>query len=111
MTSYLFLAGAILCEVMATSALKASQGFTRPLPSALVLSGYALAFWLLTFVLRSMPVGVAYAIWSGMGMVLIALAGWLLYGQKLDGWALLGLALIIAGVLVLNLLSRTTAAH
>lgn len=109
MKSHLFLLGAILSEVVATSALKASDNFTRPGPTAIVVAGYALAFWLLSFTLRTMPVGLAYAIWSGLGMVLIAVAGWLLYGQRLDAWAWLGLALIIAGVLVLQLLSKSSA--
>ncbi|MDO5086700.1 MAG: multidrug efflux SMR transporter [Comamonadaceae bacterium] len=109
MKSHLFLLGAILSEVAATSALKASENFTRPGPTAIVVAGYALAFWLLSFTLRTMPVGLAYAIWSGLGMALIAVAGWLLYGQRLDAWAWLGLALIIAGVLVLQLLSKSAA--
>lgn len=109
MKSHLFLLGAILSEVVATSALKASDNFTRPGPTAIVVAGYVLAFWLLSFTLRTMPVGLAYAIWSGLGMVLIAVAGWLLYGQRLDAWAWLGLALIIAGVLVLQLLSKSSA--
>ena len=70
---------------------------------------YALAFWLLSLTLRTIPVGIAYATWSGLGMVLIALAGWWLYGQRLDGWALLGMALVVAGVLVMNLLSPSSA--
>ncbi|HMN21047.1 MAG TPA: SMR family transporter [Ottowia sp.] len=108
MNPWLLLTGAIVCEVVATSALKASDGFTRLAPSLLVASGYSLAFWLLALTLRSIPVGVAYAIWSGLGTVLIALAGWWLYGQRLDAAAVAGMALIVAGVLVLNLLSKSS---
>ena len=109
MKHHLFLLGAIVAEVVATSALKASEGFTRWGPTALVVVGYELAFWLLSLTLRAIPVGIAYATWSGLGVVLIALAGWWLYGQRLDGWALLGMALVVAGVLVMNLLSQTSA--
>jgi len=108
MPSYLFLAVAIVAEVIATSALKASEGFTRLLPSVVVVVGYAVAFYCLSCTLRTMQVGVAYAVWSGVGIVLISGAGWVLYGQKLDTMALLGLSLIIAGVLIVNLLSKTT---
>ena len=109
MKPWLLLLAAIVAEVVATSALKASDGFTRPGPTALVVAGYGLAFWLLSLTLRHIPVGIAYAAWSGLGMVLIALAGWWLYGQRLDGWALLGMALVVAGVLVMNLLSPSSA--
>lgn len=103
MNAWLLLAGAIVAEVLGTTALKASEGFTRLGPSAIVVLGYALAFYLLSLTLRSIPVGVAYAIWSGLGTVLIALAGWWLFGQRLDSPALIGMALIVAGVLVMNL--------
>ena len=109
MKPWLLLLGAIVAEVIATSALKASDGFTRPGPTALVAAGYGLAFWLLSLTLRSIPIGIAYAVWSGLGMVLIALAGWWLYGQRLDAAALTGMALIVAGVLVMNLFSTTSA--
>ena len=109
MKHHLFLLGAIVAEVVATSALKASEGFTRWGPTALVVVGYALAFWLLSLTLRSIPIGIAYAVWSGLGIVLIALAGWGLYGQRLDAAALTGMALIVAGVLVMNLFSTTSA--
>ena len=109
MSPSLYRLAAIVAEVIATSALKASDGFTRPGPTALVAAGYGLAFWLLSLTLRAIPVGIAYATWSGLGVVLIALAGWWLYGQRLDGWALLGMALVVAGVLVMNLLSQTSA--
>jgi small multidrug resistance pump len=103
---WLFLAIAIVCEVVATSALKATEGFTRWAPSLLVVAGYALAFYFLSLTLRNMPVGVVYAIWSGAGVVLVSIAGWLLYQQALDTAALLGIGLIVSGVLVLNLFSK-----
>ena len=107
--SYLYLAVAIVAEVIATSALKATEGFSRIGPSVLVVAGYATAFYCLSLTLRDMPVGVAYAIWSGVGIVLVTAIAWLWYGQKLDLAALVGLALIIAGVLVINLLSKSVA--
>lgn len=104
---YVYLGIAILCEVIATSSLKASDSFRRPGPSLLVVVGYASAFYLLTLCLNKMSVGVVYAIWSGLGIVLVALAGVVLYKQKLDAAALVGMALIVAGVLVMNLLSKS----
>ena len=106
---YLYLAIAIVSEVVATSALKASESFTKPLPSLLVVAGYGVAFYFLSVCLRSIPVGVAYAIWSGLGIVLVTAAAAVLYKQVPDGWAILGMALIVAGVLVLNLLSKSAA--
>jgi small multidrug resistance pump len=97
---------AILAEVIATTALKASEGFTRPLPSLLVVVGYGVAFYCLSLTMRSIPLGIVYALWSGLGLLLITLAGWLLWGQRLDGPALLGMGLIIAGVTVINLSAR-----
>ena len=79
------------------------------MPTLVVAVGYGLAFWLLSLTLRSIPVGVAYAVWSGIGTVLIALVGWLVFGQRLDAWAVLGMALIVAGVLVMNLVSGTSS--
>ncbi len=108
--NWLYLAIAILSEVVATSALKASAGFSRFLPSVLVVGGYALAFYFLSLTLRVIPVGIAYAIWSGVGVVLVCLLGWLVYGQKLDIAAGIGIALIVAGVVVLNVFS-TTPSH
>ena len=107
--AYIYLAIAILAEVAATSALKASEEFTRLVPSLVVVVGYGMAFYLLTLVLRSIPVGVTYAIWSGVGVAAVTLIGWVVYGQKLDLAAMAGIGLIVAGVLVLNLLSNTTA--
>ncbi|MBE0592387.1 MAG: multidrug efflux SMR transporter [Gemmatimonadales bacterium] len=98
---------AIVAEVVATSALKASDGFSNWLPSVIVVVGYAIAFYFLSLTLRTIPVGVAYAIWSGLGVVLITAAGWIVFGQKLDLPALAGMGLIVAGVLVMNLFSKT----
>jgi len=105
MSSQLALALAILCEVVATSALKASEGFSRLVPSLVVVAGYGAAFYFLSLALRTIPVGVAYAVWSGVGIVLIAAIGWVLYAQKLDAMALFGMGLIIAGVIVVNVFS------
>jgi small multidrug resistance pump len=107
MNNWLCLAIAIVSETVATTALKASDGFSKPLPSALVVAGYGLAFYFLSLTLRTIPLGISYAVWSGVGIVLVTLAGWVLYGQKLDGGALAGIGLILAGVLVMNLFSKT----
>ncbi|NUU66428.1 QacE family quaternary ammonium compound efflux SMR transporter [Enterobacteriaceae bacterium BIT-l23] len=96
---------AIICEVIATTALKLSDSFTRLAPSVATVVFYGLAFYCLTFTMRTLPTGVIYAIWSGAGIVLIGLIGWLFLGQKLDWPAILGMGLIIAGVLVINLFS------
>ena len=109
MSNYLFLSIAIIAEVVATSALKASEGFSNPLPSVLVVLGYGVAFYCLSLTLRTIPIGIAYAIWSGAGIVLVSLFGWALYGQKLDFWAIVGIGFIVAGVLIVNLLSKTAA--
>ena len=106
---YLYLGIAVAAEVIATSALKASDGFTRLLPSLVVVVGYGIAFYFLSLVLKTVPVGVAYAIWSGAGIVLIGLVGWLVLKQPLDLPAALGMGLIIAGVAVIQLFSRTAA--
>lgn len=103
---YLFLSIAILAEVIATSALKASEEFTRLGPSLVVIVGYSLAFYFLTLVLRTIPVGIAYAIWSGVGIVLIAIIGAVLYNQRLDTPAIVGISLIISGVMVINVYSK-----
>ena len=107
-THYIALIAAIIAETVGTSALQASQQFTRLVPSAVVVVSYALAFYLLAIALKAMPVGVVYAIWSGLGIVLIAIAGFVIFGQKLDLAAILGLTLIIAGVIVLHVFSDTT---
>ena len=105
MHPWLLLALAIVSEVIATSALPASQGFSRLLPSSIVILGYGVAFYCLSLVLNDLPVGVVYAIWSGFGIVLVTLTGWLFYQQKMDLPALLGIGLIAAGVMVMNLFS------
>lgn len=107
MNPWLILAAAIVSEVIATSALKASDGFTRIGPSAIVVVGYGLSFWCLSIVLRSIPVGITYAVWSGLGIVLITIASFFLFGQKIDLPGLVGMGLIIAGVVVLNVFSRS----
>ena len=104
---WVFLAVAILAEVIGTSALKVSDGFTRLVPSLVVVLGYGISFFFLSLTRRTLPVGVAYAVWSGAGMALIALIGWLFLGQSLDAPAIVGLFLIGAGVAVLNLYSRS----
>lgn len=105
---YLYLSFAIVAEVIATSALKASEGFTRPWPTTIVVLGYGAAFYFLSLVLKTVPVGVAYAIWGGAGIVLIALIGWLVLKQPLDLPAVIGIGLIVAGVAVIQLFSTAT---
>ncbi len=109
MQQWILLAAAIVSEVIATSCLKAAEGFTRLWPSLIVVIGYVVAFYFLSLTLRTIPVGVAYAIWSGVGVVLIALSGWIFFGQSLDLPAVIGLALIVAGVVVINVFSRSIA--
>ncbi|MDA7424235.1 DMT family transporter [Thalassococcus lentus] len=104
---YLILILAVAAETIGTTALQASQAFTRPLPSLLVVVAYAAAFYLLGHALKYFPVGVAYAIWSGLGIVLIAAIGFVVFGQKLDWPAMLGLAMILGGILVIHLFSQT----
>jgi small multidrug resistance pump len=99
---YLHLAIAILAEVIGTSALKATRGFTRLVPSLVVVLSYAVAFYFLSLALQVIPVGVAYAVWSGVGIALITLIGWVVYRQRLDTPALAGIGLIVLGVVVLN---------
>lgn len=109
MNAWACLAIAIVAEVIATSALTASAGFTKPLHSVGVVIGYGIAFWFLSLSLKSIPVGIAYAVWSGVGIVLISVAGWALFKQSLDPAALAGMTLIVAGVMVINLFSRSVA--
>lgn len=106
--NWLILAIAICAEVVATSALKASEGFTRLFPSILVVVGYAISFYLLSLTLKVIPIGITYAIWSGLGVVLISLVAWYFYGQKLDLASVIGISLIVSGVMVLNLFSKVT---
>ena len=105
--NWIYLLIAILAEVAGTTALKASAGFTRPVPVLITAVGYGIAFFFLALTLRTIPMGVAYAVWSGIGIVLIALVGWLGFRQSLDVPALIGLGLIIAGVVVINGFSNT----
>ena len=102
---YLYLAIAIIAEVIGTTALKATDGFTRPLPSLVVVVSYAAAFYFLALVLRVMPGGIAYAIWAGVGTVLIAVAGIVVFRQMPDWPAIVGMALIVAGVIMINAFS------
>jgi small multidrug resistance pump len=106
MKEYIYLAIAIVSEVVATSALKACDGFTRPAASAFVIIGYVIAFYFLALTLRTIPIGIAYAIWSGAGMILVTAIAWFYYQQRLDLAALIGIGLIVTGVLVLHLFSR-----
>ena len=107
--TYLYLAVAIVAEVIATSFLKSCEGFTRLWPSVVVLAGYAFAFYFLSLTLRSLSVGIVYAIWSGVGIVLVSLIAWILFGQKLDLPAIVGMFLIVIGVVVINLFSGSVA--
>lgn len=107
MKNWIFLGIAIIGEVIATSALKASLGFTKLIPSVIVISGYSVAFYFLSLSLKSIPVSIAYAIWSGLGIVLITIIAWILFKQKVDSAAIIGMSLIIIGVLILNLFSKT----
>jgi len=107
--NWLMLLAAIIAEVSATSALKASDGFTKFWPSVIVIVGYASAFFLLSLLVKVMPVGIVYAIWCGVGIALIAVVGWFYLGQKLDLPAILGIILITAGVVLISLFSRSTS--
>jgi small multidrug resistance pump len=108
-SGYLWLAVAIIAEVIGTSALRASEGFTRLMPALVVVAGYGLAFYCLSMTLKTMPVGIVYAIWSGVGIVLITLVAMVLYRQVPDLAAVAGLSLIVAGVVVLNVFSGMQA--
>ncbi len=107
---YLVLMFAVLAETIGTTALQASQQFSRPLPSIIVVVAYGAAFYLLAVALKTFPVGIAYAMWSGMGIVFIAIIGFAVFGQRLDWPAILGIGMIMAGILVINLFS-STATH
>ena len=109
MKNWLILFIAIVAEVIATSALKSSEGFTKPMASIVVVLGYMIAFYCLSLTLKTIPVGIAYAIWSGVGIVLVTTIAWIVFDQKLDVWGIVGIALIMSGVLVLNLLSKTSS--
>lgn len=105
--AYIYLALAILAEVVATSALKASEEFTKLVPSIVVLTGYGTAFYFMTLVLRTMPIGITYAVWSGIGIILITIIGAIFYKQIPDIPAIIGMGLIVAGVVVLHFFSKT----
>ena len=107
--AYLYLAIAIIAEVVGTTAMKVSEGFTKTLPTLVLVWGYGIAFYFLSVSLESISVGVAYAMWSGLGVVLVTAAAAILYQQVPDVWAVVGMALIVAGVLVLNLFSKSVA--
>jgi len=107
MKNWLFLGIAIVAEVVATSSLKSSAGFTRLWPILGVVLGYGIAFYFLSLTLKAIPIGIAYAIWAGLGIVLMALVGWFAFGEKPDVAALLGMTLIVSGVVVINVFSRT----
>ncbi|MGN6306524.1 MAG: DMT family transporter [Mesorhizobium sp.] len=105
--NYLYLLVAIFFEVLATTALKETQGFTRLVPSLVTVAGYGLAFYFLSLPLRTMPVGIVYALWCGAGIIMITAIGWVWFRQQLDLPALVGMGLIMAGVVVINLFSKT----
>lgn len=107
--SWFWLYVAILFEVAATSALKASESFTRLVPSLIVIVGYSVSFYLMTITLQKLPLGVVYAVWSACGIVLVAIIGAVRYGESLDAPAVAGMAMIVGGVLVINLLSKSVA--
>lgn len=103
---YLFLTIAIISEVIATSLLKATNEFTKLWPSLIVIAGYGCSFFFLTLTLKQIPVGIAYAIWSGLGIVLVSIISFIVYQQKLDTPAIIGISLIISGVVVINIFSK-----
>lgn len=107
MKQYLILLLAIICKVVATGALKQTEQFTRLVPSLISITGYAVAFYILSIVTRSIPLGIAYAIWSGAGIVLVALVGWVVFKQHLDLPAIIGIGMILGGVVVINLFSES----
>ncbi len=105
---YIYLVIAVIAETIGTSALQASQQFSRFWPSVTVIIAYSIAFYLLSLTLRTMPVGIMYAMWSGLGIVFIAIIGYVVFDQKLDLPAIVGLVMIVGGILVINLLSNTS---
>ncbi|VVN70030.1 DMT family transporter [Pseudomonas fluorescens] len=107
MNAYYYLAIAICAEVIATVSMKAVKGFSTPIPLLLVIVGYGIAFWMLTLVVRTIPVGVTYAVWAGMGIVMVSIAALFIYGQKLDIPAIIGMGMIVLGVVVIQLFSNT----
>lgn len=107
MSGYLYLAIAITAEVIATSSMKALNGLSKPVPLLLVVVGYGISFWMLSLVVKSIPVGIAYALWAGLGIVLVSIAAVFLYQQRLDLPAILGMGLIVSGVAVIQLFSHS----
>lgn len=110
MKAWLYLAIAICAEVIATTSLKYAEGFTKPLPTLAVAIGYGTSFFLLSLILKTIPVSITYAIWSGVGVALVTILGWVWLGQKLDMGAIIGIGLIVMGVLVINVFSNTVNA-
>ena len=108
-TAYLYLTIAIITEVIGTNALKASEEFTKIIPSMIVVAGYGVTFYCMTLLLRTLPVGIMYALWSGLGIVLVTITGAVIYKEIPDVPAVVGMGLIIAGVVVINVFSKTTA--
>jgi small multidrug resistance pump len=104
---YVYLALSIVAEVIATSSLKASEGFTKLWPSVVVVIGYGVAFHFLALTLKTIPIGVAYAIWAGVGVSIVAIVGWVIFGQKLDAPAIIGMALIVTGVVIMQAFSKS----
>ena len=107
MLAYGLLAIAIVSEVTGSTFLAKSEGFSKPLPTIITMICFGIAFYLLSQVIKIIPLGIAYAIWSGVGIVLVTIIAWIVFDQKLDVWGIIGIALIMSGVLVLNLLSKT----
>lgn len=107
MKTFIVLFFAILSEVIATSSLKFSEGFTKPIPSVIVVVGYGFSFYLLSIALKTMPIGVAYAIWSGVGLILTVLAGMILWRETLDWAKVTGIVLILAGIVFINVFSKS----
>jgi len=106
MKAYILLFLAIIAEVIATSSLKSVKGFSTPIPLSITITGYIVSFWLLALVLRSIPIGVAYAIWSSLGIVLVSIVAFIVYKQTLDIPAIIGMSLIILGVIIINIFSK-----
>ena len=104
---WIYLGIAIVSEVAASSALRASDGFTRVWPTLALIVGYGISFYFLSLTLRTIPMGIAYAVWSGVGILLISVVGWFLFGQKLDLPAIIGLTFIVTGVVILNMFSKS----
>ncbi|GLQ15770.1 DMT family transporter [Maritalea porphyrae] len=109
--AYLYLLIAIVGEVIATSALKAADGFSQTIPSILVVVGYGVAFYYLSLTLKTIPLGITYAVWSGVGIFAVSIVGWVYYRQPLDIAAIAGMAMILGGVLVIHLFSNSTGIH